>query len=189
MVPCCRGAEHATSRRGRTRIIAIPTVEVEVVVVAMSVVPRRRVRARKHGRRRKYQESKFPCHDRGSSALTSEDTIDQSAACSKRRIRRMQGCAIRIGGSGDLLRTFAMPHDSADSISRQTPIVIGFPPLYELLLHQGSREWRSRPRWLTRVALCPGKLLRSLFLACTTYSSYRLRDPNAGEKIQVTSGS
>jgi hypothetical protein len=92
MVPCCRGAEHAASRRGRIRIIVIPTVE--EVVVAVSMEPRRCGRARKHGRGRKYQESKFPCHDRGSSALTSEETIDQSAACSKRRIRRMRGCAL-----------------------------------------------------------------------------------------------
>jgi hypothetical protein len=97
MVPCCRGAEHAASRRGRIRIIALPTVEevvVAEVVMAVSVEPRRCGRAREHGRGREYQESKFPCHDRGSSALTSEETIDQSAACSKRRIRRMRGCAL-----------------------------------------------------------------------------------------------
>jgi hypothetical protein len=68
MVPCCRGAEHPASRRGRIRIIAIPTVE--EVVVAVSIEPRRCGRARKHGRGPEYQESKFPCHDRGSSALT-----------------------------------------------------------------------------------------------------------------------
>jgi hypothetical protein len=72
MVPCCRGAEHAASRRGRIRIIALPTVEdvvVAEVVVAVSMEPRRCGRARKHGRGCEYQESKFPCHDRGSSAL------------------------------------------------------------------------------------------------------------------------
>jgi hypothetical protein len=97
MVPCCRGTEHAASRRGRIRIIALPTVEevvVAEVVMAVSMEPRRCGRARKHGRGREYQESKFPCHDRGSSALTSEETIDQSAACSKRRICRMRGCAL-----------------------------------------------------------------------------------------------
>src|SRR6267154_2160125 len=51
MVPCCRGGEHAASRRGRTRIIALPTVEVEV---AVSVVPRRCGCARKHSRGREY---------------------------------------------------------------------------------------------------------------------------------------
>jgi hypothetical protein len=51
VVPCCRGGEHATSRRGRTRIIALPTVEVEV---AVSVVPRRCGCARKHSRGREY---------------------------------------------------------------------------------------------------------------------------------------
>jgi hypothetical protein len=92
MVPCCRGAEHPASRRGRIRIIAIPTVE--EVVVAVSIEPRRCGRARKHGRGPEYQESKFPCHDRGSSALTIGRNFDQSAACSKRRIRRMRGCAL-----------------------------------------------------------------------------------------------
>jgi hypothetical protein len=100
MIPCCRGAEHAASRRGRIRIIAMPTVEdvvvaVSEVVVAVSIEPRRCGRARKHGRGREYQKSKFPCHDRGSSALTSEETIDQSAACSKRRIRKW-GCAFDV---------------------------------------------------------------------------------------------
>jgi hypothetical protein len=92
MVPCCRGGEHATSRRGRTRIIAIPAVEVEV---AVSVVPRRCGCARKHSRGREYQKSKFPCHDRGSSALTSDEIIDQSAGCSKRRSRKNAGCVRR----------------------------------------------------------------------------------------------
>ena len=92
MVPRCRGAEHAASRRGRIRIIALPTVE--EVVVAVSMEPRRCGRARKHGRGREYQKSKFPCHDRASSVLTSEVLMDQSAACSKGRIRRMRGCAL-----------------------------------------------------------------------------------------------
>ena len=92
MVPSCRGGEHAASRRGRIRIIALPTVE--EVVVAVSMEPRRCGRARKHGRGREYQKSKFPCHDQGSSALTSEVVTDQSAACSKRRIRPMRGCAL-----------------------------------------------------------------------------------------------
>jgi hypothetical protein len=99
MVPCCRGTEHAASRRGRIRIIALPTVEevvVAEVVMAVSMEPRRCGRARKHGRGREYQESKFPCHDRGSSALTSEETIDQSAACSKRRICRMRGWRFNV---------------------------------------------------------------------------------------------
>ena len=92
MVPRCPGAEHAASRRGRIRIIALPTIE--EVVVAVSMEPRRCGCARKHGRGREYQKSKFPCHDRGSSTLTSEEPMDQSAACSKRRIRRMRGCAL-----------------------------------------------------------------------------------------------
>ena len=92
MVPRCRGAEHAASRRGRIRIIALPTVE--EVVVAVSMEPRRCGRARKHGRGREYQKSKFPCHDRASSVLTSEVLMDQSAACSKPRIRRMRGCVL-----------------------------------------------------------------------------------------------
>jgi hypothetical protein len=92
MVPRCRGGEHAASRRGRIRIIALPPME--EVVVAVSMEPRRCWRARKHGRGREYQKSKFPCHDRGSSALTSEVVTDQSAACSKRRIRRTRGCAL-----------------------------------------------------------------------------------------------
>jgi hypothetical protein len=65
-------------------------VAVSEVVVAVSIEPRRCGRARKHGRGREYQKSKFPCHGRGSFALTSE-TIDQSAACSKRRIRMRAG--------------------------------------------------------------------------------------------------
>ena len=60
MVPCCRGAEHAASRRRRIRIIVIATVE--GVVVAVSIEPRGCGRARKHGRGREYQKSKFPCH-------------------------------------------------------------------------------------------------------------------------------
>jgi hypothetical protein len=51
MVPCCPGGEHATSRRGRARIIVMPTVEVEV---AVSVVPRRCGCARKHSRGREH---------------------------------------------------------------------------------------------------------------------------------------
>jgi hypothetical protein len=49
----------------------MPTVEevgvvaVSEVVVAVSIEPRRCGRARKHGRGREYQKSKFPCHDRG----------------------------------------------------------------------------------------------------------------------------
>jgi hypothetical protein len=92
MVPRCRGAEHAASRRGRIRIIAMPTIE--EVVVAVSMEPRKCGRARKHGCGREYQKSKFPCHDQGSPHWHRKEPMDQSVACSKRRIRRMRGCAL-----------------------------------------------------------------------------------------------
>ena len=65
----------------------LPTVEVEVTV---SVVPRRCGCARKHSHGREHEKRKFPCHDGGSSELTSEEIIDQRAGCSKRRSRKMR---------------------------------------------------------------------------------------------------
>jgi len=143
MVPCCRGGEHATSRRGRTRIIVIPTVEVEV---AVSVVPRRCRCARKHSRGREYQKSKFPCHDRGSSALTSEDIIDQSAGSSNAAAK----CEMRPAWPGP----YPARVPGAETSARGEDFA--FDPK-ETLMPRFDRPLRSRarPRWFSLPSAAP----------------------------------
>src|SRR5215475_12884801 len=97
MVPRRRGGEHAASRRGRIRIIAMPTME--EVVVAVSMEARGCGRARKHGQGRKDQKSKFPCHDRGSSSLTSEEPIRTPRVPNSVRF-------VRVGAAGEWTSLF-----------------------------------------------------------------------------------